>query len=363
MPERRTGDIERRSPRRRTTDEVQRRSVDIGVDAPSRRSRSFEADDEWSNPFREDIFESSTLEPHANRQRPVDDDDVPRRTRRSYKTSTVEEIRREDDNRRKQREKPKKRHRGMKIFLIVLFFIVLVAAAISIYCSPLFEIKNIDVEGSDHLTSSDMAALVVVPQGATLLNVDADAIKESVLRDAWVEDVTVTRRFPNTLQVTVTERELAAVVEISAAEGSNAIRWAISKDGVWLMPIPDPDSEYGQSINPLIYEDADNVLTISGVPYGLVPEIGTKCTDMNVNNALDIINGLTTDLADEIKSVNATDPDSTMLILRDGVEISFGKAEDIREKERICQEILEANPGSVVYINVRVADRPTWRSV
>ena len=98
-------------------------------------------------------------------------------------------------------------------------------------------------------------------------------------------------------------------------------------------------------------------------PYGTSPETGAFCTDENVNNALDIVAGMTTSLADQVVLVKATDAESTKLTLDNGVEIAFGKAEDIREKERVCLEIMEQNPGSVAYINVRVVDRPTWRAL
>ena len=78
-------------------------------------------------------------------------------------------------------------------------------------------------------------------------------------------------------------------------------------------------------------------------------------------NALSIINGLTTDLADNVKTVTATDEESTQLTLKNNVEIAFGTADNVREKERICNQIMEERP-SVVYINVRVPDRPTWRA-
>ncbi len=132
---------------------------------------------------------------------------------------------------------------------------------------------------------------------------------------------------------------------------------------MWLMAIPDQDSELGQSISQQIYEDAASVLHITDVPYGTSPETGAFCTDENVNNALDIVAGMTTSLADQVVLVKATDAESTKLTLDNGVEIAFGKAEDIREKERVCLEIMEQNPGSVAYINVRVVDRPTWRAL
>ena len=127
---------------------------------------------------------------------------------------------------------------------------LVVIGAIVLYLSPAFSIQSVEVTGSEHLTSSDMEGLVTIPQGTTLLNVDTDAISKDVLRDSWVQDVSIHRIFPSTLQIAITEREIAAVVEVAANEAQSIQPWAISSDGMWLMAIPDQDSELGQSISP-----------------------------------------------------------------------------------------------------------------
>ena len=156
---------------------------------------------------------------------------------------------------------------------------------------------------------------------------------------------------------------MAAVVEVPTSDAKSTQPWAISSDGMWLMAIPDQDTQLGQSLNQRIYDDAQNALHITDVPYGTSAETGTKCTDENVNNALAIVSGMTTDLANQVKTVSATDAESTKLTLESGVEIAFGPAQSIREKERVCLQILNDNPGKVAYVNVRVVDRPTWRSL
>lgn len=253
---------------------------------------------------------------------------------------------------------------GFKILIAVLIAAAVLGGAYScLYFSSAFAIQKVSVTGADHLTSDEMAVLAAVPQGTTLLNVDAAAIADSVVRDAWVADVRVLRHFPDELEIAVTERRIAAVVDVVADNAKITQHWAIASDGMWLMEIPDPDSELGQSISPQIYADADTVLHIKDVPFGLTPEVGTYCTDDNVNNALEILDGLSTDLVDQVKTVSATDAQSTLITLDNGIEIAFGTADNIREKERICLQIMADNPDKVAYINVRVPERPTWRAL
>lgn len=261
----------------------------------------------------------------------------------------------------------RRREGGRRLFAVLGVAVALVCAlcvaGLALGNSPLFTIEDVEVKGAEHLTESDMAALAPIPDGATLFNLDVDALERSILRDAWVQDVQIKRKLPSTVEIVVTERAIGAVVEVVSSDAKTVQPWAIAPDGTWLMAIPDQDSEIAQSISPKIYEDAETVLHITDVPYGLAPEMGTCCTDGNVGNALAIVAGMTTSLADQVKAVSATDAESTLLTLENGVEIAFGTADNIRDKERICLEIMEENEGRVAYINVRVVDRPTWRSV
>lgn len=282
---------------------------------------------------------------------------------------TIAQINQERDRQiaaEERRKRSKKRTKKAKLpFVIGGVLATLVVALIGAYFvlsnTDTFKIETIDITGTDHLTKQEVSALVSVPQGTTLLSLDSDAIVSSLKRDAWVESVDVNKQFPNKLEIVVHERSITAVAEIPMGENQEIQKWAISEDGHWLMAIPDRDTELGSQISEQIHADADSVLHISELEYGISPEIGAQCTDPEILNALEIISNMTTSLEDQVKSVTAPDVDSTMLVLKNNVEIAFGAAEDIRDKERICLQIMKDNP-KVVYINIRVLDRPTWRS-
>lgn len=250
----------------------------------------------------------------------------------------------------------------VRIAIIASLLAALAIGGIAAYNSSLFTIESVAVSGVEHLTAAEMTAMANVPENTTLLRVDAAGIRERLMQNAWVADAEVKRVFPNTLELVVTERTITAVVEVPTEDAKSMKKWAIASDHMWLMPIPDQDSEAGKKTSPKVYEDAAAVLSITDVPYGTKAEIGAYCTDSNVNNALDIVSGMTTDLAGRVTKVSAAGAEETKLVLDNNVEIAFGKAEDIRDKERVVLKIMEDNP-SVVYINVRVVDRPTWRAV
>jgi len=251
----------------------------------------------------------------------------------------------------------------IRLFLIAILVAGLGVGGVALYNSDVFQIEHVNIVGVEHLTSEEMTLMADVPAGTTLLRVDTETIKARLIQNAWVQDVRVNRVFPDTLEIDVTERSIKAVVEVPAGRGGKVKSWAISEDHIWLMPIPDADSDAAKTTSQKVYEDAESALHITDVPYGTKAEIGAVCTDNNVNNALDILSGMTTDLADRVVSVSAAGPAETTLMLDNGVEIAFGKAEDIRDKERIILKILEDNPDGVAYINVRIVESPTWRSI
>lgn len=129
------------------------------------------------------------------------------------------------------------------------------------------------------------------------------------------------------------------------------------------MPIPDKNSEAAKNINPTIYEDVEGVMHVVEVSPSVQPDIGSYCSDDPVNNAIDVVAAMTTDLKNQVKNVKAADANSTNLFLKNGVEIAVGTSEDLREKERVAQELLQRYEGKISYINVRNANNPTWRSI
>lgn len=277
-----------------------------------------------------------------------------------YTSASVRELREAD---REKRVRKSARRYLWRAVMAVVVVVAVAVGAVAVYNSPLFTIRNVTVNGVEHLTSAEMAQLAAVPADTTLMKVDADKIANRLKASAWVQDVKVNRIFPDTLELDVTEREVAAIVEIPTNSGSAVKSWAIAKDHTWLMPIPEPGSEAAKTTSAKIYEDADAVLHVKDVPLGTKAEIGKVCTDANVNNALDIVSGMTTSLADQVVEIMAAGTAETTLVLDNGVEVAFGKAEDIRDKERVVKEILEQNPDGVSYINVRMVETPTWRAI
>lgn len=267
------------------------------------------------------------------------------------------------EERSERRLKQKRKVTALKV-LGIIFGVLLVAAigaVIYLANSDYLKITEVEYVGTDHLTEAECKALAPSPEGQNLLTFDAGKIEAGFKRDSWVESVSFNRVFPNKLQIVVKERKIGAVVEFNSGANQIAQSWIITLDGMWIMAIPNQDSDTGKLISQNIYTDADSAVHIKDCPNGIAPEIGGKCSDETVLNSLAILNGFSTDLKDQVKSISASNINATTLRLTNNVEIAFGSAENVRDKERIAKGIMEEND-KVVYINVRSTDRPTWRS-
>ena len=91
------------------------------------------------------------------------------------------------------------------------------------------------------------------------------------------------------------------------------------------------------------------------------PKLGRKITDEGLLNALAIVNGFSPEMLQIVLSISAPDKIKTNLVLTNHVNVAFGAAEDIKAKEAVILEFLAKYEGRIVYINVRVPDRPNIR--
>lgn len=110
---------------------------------------------------------------------------------------------------------PPRRHRWRRLRLpvaLVAVLAVLGAATWAVGWSRLLDVESVTVAGTSTLTPGQVLAAARVPVGTPLARVDTAAIDDRVAALAPVRSVTVTRRFPHTLVVRVTERTPAAII-------------------------------------------------------------------------------------------------------------------------------------------------------
>lgn len=247
------------------------------------------------------------------------------------------------------------------VALTVAFMAVAAIVALLVLShTPVLTITAIDVKSTEHISADSIAKLARVEEGTTLLNVDVDAVAESVRRNPWVEDVQITREFPDKLKIVVTERQPGAIVLMS----SGTIGWYIGSDGTWIEPF-NVEVAADQTVVEAAQQKATEVgcRLVTDVPAEVVPEAGKVAEDESIQAVLAYLAGFSEEFAARVVRFSAPGRESISCTLESGVEVSLGSPQSISTKEAIVTQVLAEHPDQITYINVRVPSRPSYREV
>ncbi len=103
--------------------------------------------------------------------------------------------------------------RRLRVLLVCGGFaaFLLVAAGL-LYLSPFFDVENVTVTGVDSARAEVVRSVAGVSQGEAVIRVDTDAVARRVETLPWVVHAKVTRSFPDSVHIEVTERRVVAWV-------------------------------------------------------------------------------------------------------------------------------------------------------
>lgn len=226
--------------------------------------------------------------------------------------------------------------------------------------SAIFSVDNVVIEGTTHVSESDVRNLFSLEDGTTLLNIDKDQINEQLKRDPWVASVEVERQFPHTVKLTVVEQQVDMLVVMN----SGSLGWYLGSSGSWIEPTKIEVSE-GQSVNDaaLAKARAEGVVLVTGVPATVNPASAQPATDDVLTAVKSFREGFSSEFAEKVVSYDASSTDAISCVLESGVQISLGSATSISYKEQVASALLEKYPGQITYINVRKPASASVRKV
>jgi cell division protein FtsQ len=243
---------------------------------------------------------------------------------------------------REQRLASRRRGSTARIVLAAAAVVALVVGGVALYRSSAFAVTGYRLVGASHVKLADVLKLARVPAGATLIRFPSDEVRARVSADPWIAEVTVHRRFPDQIEFDVVERVPAALLDVSKA------LWVVDGGG-WVVA--------RQSAN------ASSTLPVVRQVEGVNPKVGARLASASLNNALQVLQGISAQMRTLVRVVNAPSVDETALLTNDNVEILVGPATDLAKKEVVARKILVVQHGKVVFIDVRTPDRPVSRGL
>jgi cell division protein FtsQ len=213
--------------------------------------------------------------------------------------------------------------------------------------TPLFGLTAVRVEGTQAVAHAEILQASQVRIGEPYLGLDLAAIRARVAALPRVASVRVTRDYPSSLRITVTERQPVAAVSAASVFGGS-MYWLVAADGTVLDAAASrpPDLPYVASV-PL--------------PDGVGP--GTRLPPGNeLANALTALGGMAPQLKRQVVGVDARTLDSLEFTLKDGTRVLYGLAVDQPAKDAavsLVRRTLQREGREAQRIDVRNPSTPT----
>ncbi|NHC45558.1 cell division protein FtsQ/DivIB [Motilibacter aurantiacus] len=194
-------------------------------------------------------------------------------------------------------------------------------------------VRTVDVVGAGHVSAAEVRAAVDVPSGFPLARVDPAAVQARVGAIPAVRDVTVERRFPRTLVVSIVERTAVAVASVR----DSGLTY-VDAEGVAFAPAP-ATAARGKTALPVLAAVEGDARTAAAA----------------------VVGGLPSGLQKRVVRVEARTPDSVTLQLRSGHSVVWGDVERPQRKAQVLVALMTAVKDAKTY-DVSAPDAPTTRT-
>ena len=97
--------------------------------------------------------------------------------------------------------------------LAVLFITVILCAMFS----PLFNIKTIQVEGNELIPQNEIISLSQIQTGENTFKLSKNKIRDEIKQNAYIDKVSIKRKLPSSIILTVEERKIAYLLEYAGS--------------------------------------------------------------------------------------------------------------------------------------------------
>ncbi len=239
---------------------------------------------------------------------------------------TFEERRRK----RLRREKLKK----VRWFKWAAIFVGVVLLLIAVMASPLFSVRDIDVEGVVYTSPEAVAAATDVLKGESFFTLDTDTASTILKADPWVADVRITKHFPDAVVIEISER-----VPIVWYVGEDNKARIVDANGVIIAVLDGWPTEY---------------LQVTGVGPSLA---GGAIADIGYRAAAQTVIALPEELARLVRSLELSPGGELSMTLTSGTIVRFGSPTDLQNKlVSVVVLLRRQDPSNISVIDVSTGE-------
>lgn len=234
--------------------------------------------------------------------------------------------------------------------LLLAGALVLVAGGWVLWFSDLLAVDDVRVEGVSVLSEQEVQRVVAVAAGTPLARVDLDATADRVRRLAPVADVEVSRVWPGTLAVEVTERQAVAVLQ------QGAVYRGLDGAGVVFRRYPSAPASL-----PLVSADQlAGAVQPDGTPTAEPGDEAPLAEQDALREVAAVVEALPGPVAERVDHVEVASLDAITLVLADGDVVRWGSAADSALKAEVLTALMQVKAATY---DVSVPQLPTTSPV
>jgi cell division protein FtsQ len=226
--------------------------------------------------------------------------------------------------------------RRLRVVLVIAGAVIAAGVAFLVIESPFLDVDRVAVSGAHSLTADEIRTAARVHLHDALLFVDTGAVARRVEQLPWVEHASVTRQWPGTVRVAVTEYQPVA--------------WA--RDGNRVV---------------LFAPNGRAIARVSKVPSGLTEVRGVRVLPadgelLSPPEATRVVAQLPPQLAALVSAVDVSG-DGFALVLQHGGAIRLGNPDDLDAKAAAALAVLQSHTVGACfqYLDVSTPDTPVLR--
>lgn len=130
---------------------------------------------------------------------------------KNKKTSKKTNVKKNNKNKAVKHKKGKVRKQAKIVFGMILF----VAVVILLLCSPIFDIRNIEVSGNLKISKEKIINFSGLELHTNIFKFNKGLVREKIKQNAYIENVEVTRKLPSTVQIEIEEREAKYMLQFA----------------------------------------------------------------------------------------------------------------------------------------------------
>jgi cell division protein FtsQ len=212
-----------------------------------------------------------------------------------------------------------------------------------LWFGPALSLRTVDVAGTEHLTSAQVAAVAGLTDGASVLSVDAEADRQRLLDQTWVRTATVEPELPGSVLVTISEWQPVALYHA----GKSGTLFLLSDQGVVLASV----------------STASGLVDVQG-PSGADPKVGDRALDQTLLTALvNMQRGFPALLGQQVAGFIFDSCGDLTLVAKRGWKVYFGRVLTPEELTALGVKVaalkaiaghgnVNYNAGDLEYVNV-----------